>query len=116
MKTIKDYISEAEKLINEYKTLNASRNAFYDENVRPHGEDNAELYIALHKWSKMIDDEDAIIRKAIKAIKNCYRLFGIELPKKIDEFNMEDHFRSFKWLSVDIDNQIRQYRFFFTNN
>ena len=111
MKTIKDYISEAEQLINEYNAYNASRNAFFDENVRPAEDNTLELYINLHKWSKMIDEENVIIRKAIKAVKNCYRLFGIELPKKIDEFNMGDHFCKFKWLADDINKQIRQYRF-----
>ena len=109
MKTIKDYISEAEQLINEYNAYNASRNAFYDENVHIQEVDTAEFFVAIGKWSKMMKEEDAIIRKAIKAVKNCYRLFGIELPKKIDEFNMDDHFRKFKWMSEDIDNKIRQY-------
>lgn len=109
MKTIKDYISKADQLIKEYNDFNAKRNAFYDENVRPVGEDNAELYIALHKWSNMINEEDIIIRKAIKAVKDCFRLFGIQLPKKIDEYNMEDHFRKFKWMAEDIDLRIEQY-------
>ena len=45
----------------------------------------------------MIDEENVIIRKAVKAVKNCYRLFGIEPPRKIDEFNMGDYFCKFKF-------------------
>ena len=111
MKTIKDYISEAEQLINEYDAFNASRNAFYDENIHIQEVGTAEFFVAINKWSKMLDEENNIVRKAIKAVKNCYRLFGIELPKKIDEFNMGDYFCKFKWLTENIDKQIREYRF-----
>jgi hypothetical protein len=109
MKTFRDYISEAEQLINEYNAYNASRNAFYDENVQITEVGTAKFFVAISKWSKMLDEEKKIVRKAIKAVKNCYRLFGIELPKKIDEYNMDDHLRKFKWMADDIDNKIRQY-------
>ena len=109
MKTIKDYINEAEQLINEYKELDAKCAAFYDENVQITEVGTAKFYVAISKWSKMLDEEKKIVRKAIKAVKNCYRLFGIEQPKKIDEYNMDDHFRKFKWMAYDIDNKIRQY-------
>lgn len=108
MKTIKDYISKADQLINEYNAYNARRNAFYDENISAR-ELNAEVYIALNKCSKMLDEEKKIVRKAINAVKDCFRLFGIQLPKKIDEYNMDDHFRKFKWMAEDIDLRIEQY-------
>ena len=110
MKTIKDYISEAERLINEYKALDAKCEAFYDENIS--GKDfNVEVNASLSMWAKMNDEAIDASRKAIKAVKNCYRLFGIQLPKEIGAFNMGDYFCKFQWLVEDIDKDIRQYRF-----
>ena len=110
MKTIKDYISEAEQLINEYKELDAKCEAFYDENISSR-EFTVEVHISISKWCKMNDEAIAASRKAIKAVKNCYRLFGIKPSKDIVAYNMGDYFCKFKWLTENIDKQLREYRF-----
>jgi len=110
MKTIKDYINEAEQLINEYKALDAKCEAFYDENIS--GKDfNVDVHVSLGMWAKMNDEAIGAGRKAVKAVKNCYRLFSVEPSKKINEYNMGDYFCKFKWLTENIDKQIREYRF-----
>jgi len=80
MKTIQDYISNAQARIEEMNAAVKKERAALDLMTEVI-DDTVKWYAASRVWSKAIEEEKIATRNAAKSVKNLYRLFNAELPK-----------------------------------